>query len=332
MNSTVETGKQWISTADLICSPELLNSRIEISVRAETALGMLSQRERRLLVSLASRPIGRDQLIVDAGTFLGSSTVSLAEGFRSNAQNMNSLALRQHRPIVGFDAGYLPAPKGAAGPITREIGGYAYTWGQSFEPVLRHNIAGLDHLVELRIGDFLNQSWNQEDKIAICFIDLAKSHALNFHCFREFFPAFIPANTILIQQDFFFDRLPWIKVLMGYLSEHFRWLGQVGPSSVYLITSAIPAEKFRFDPYVDVPPDQRIVFHKACEDPRLPVRRSFALAISLAYLLNDAFGPEAAIEEIDRVAAKFDEYMTGALNARMRLERARTQFSKRLRS
>ena len=43
-----------------------------------------------------------------------------------------------------------------------------------------------------------------------------------------------------MRQDFFYDRLPWLRVTMGYLAHYFRWEGQVASSSVYTTVNAVP--------------------------------------------------------------------------------------------
>ncbi len=302
----------------------------DVPPRIDKAAGMLSLPERRLLYHLAEKHYAGKGHIIDAGSFFGSSTVSLAEGLKANTSFglMSRRFNSSRKPIVSYDIGFLPAPSGARLPITRQIGEHRYTWGDSFVPILNENISGHEDVIELRIGDFLNERWPVSRPIELCFIDLAKTNDLNIHCFRQLFPAFVPGETLLIQQDFFFDRLPWIKVLMGYLSEHFEWLGQVGPSSLYRYKSAIPASMYAIDPFTDLPVLDRIKFHRLALNPSLPPRRRFAIELSLCYLLENALGPEAALEESRAVRERFSDLGEKSASVIRRLDRADAQFTR----
>lgn len=298
----------------------------EAPARLAGAAGMLSHNERLLLFKLArDHYIGRGH-IIDAGSFFGSSTVSLAEGLKANRFS-KKIQSQLARPIVSYDIGYLPGPIGAKAPLTKPYGKYSYTWGESFVPIFRDNIAGHDDVVELRIGDFLKETWPADQPIEVCFIDLAKTNELNVHCFRQLFPAFMPGRTLLVQQDFFFDRLPWIKVLMGHVAEHFEWLGQVGPSSLYRYRSRIPAAKYAIDPFSDLTPDQRIACHQTSVHPGLSPRRQLSVALSLCYLLESCRGPNEALEELRDVRERFADTVAGMPALQARVDRAQAQFS-----
>ncbi len=295
-----------------------------VPARVDAAYGMLSERERHLLFNLTESHYRGDGAIVDAGSFFGSSTVALAEGLRANPRFRTIMKKAVAKPIVSYDIGFLPAP--LSGSVTKETGGTVYTWGESFVPILERNIVGHEDIVELKIGDFLNEKWPARP-IEICFIDLAKTNDLNVHTFRQLFPAFIPGQTLLVQQDFFFDRLPWIKVLMGYLSDHFEWLGQVGPSALYRYTTPINPEKYSIDPFTELPIEERVVLHKQGDNELLPVRRRFALAMSLCYLY-ETVGPEEALRAAREVKSDFTDYVATDHSAARRLQRAIEQFDR----
>lgn len=312
---------------DFILGDEFRIEDVETPVRIEQAAGMLSTNERFLLFKLArDHYLGKGH-IIDAGSFFGSSSVSLAEGLKAN-RFFRTILDRIEAPIVSYDIGLLPAPPGAKAAITREFGKYKYTWGESFVPILKDNIAGHEDVIDLRIGDFLNETWPAEDPIEICFIDLAKTNELNVRCFQQLFPAFVPGRTLLVQQDFFFDRLPWIKVLMGYLEEHFDWLGQAGPSSLYRYRSQIPASKYAIDPYTDLPAEERVAYHQTAYHPGLSPRRQLSIALSHCYLLEACRGPREAIEQLGTVRERFAELVLRVPNLRVRLDRAEAQFAK----
>ncbi len=315
--------------ADYILGDAFQIDDVDTPVRLERAAGMLSHNERLLLFKLArDHYLGKGH-IIDAGSFFGSSTVSLAEGLKAN-RFFRSISARIAQPIVSYDIGFLPAPPGAKTPITREFGKHSYTWGESFVPILKENIAGHDDVIDLRIGDFLEETWPAKRPIEICFIDLAKTNDLNVRCFRQLFPAFIPGRTLLVQQDFFFDRLPWIKVLMGHVAEHFEWLGQAGPSALYRYRSKIPAEKYAIDPYTDLPVEQRIACHGTATHPGLSPRRELSVALSLCYLLEAGQGPREALDELRSVRERFAGLVAATPKLQSRIERAETQFARGL--
>jgi hypothetical protein len=316
-----------VQGSDLILGDEFHIDDFDTPVRLEQAVGMLSNNERFLLYKLARDHFLAKGHIVDAGSFFGSSTVSLAEGLKAN-RYLRAAVARMTKPIVSYDIGFLPAPAGAKPPTKREFGKYSYTWGESFVPILKDNIAGHEDVVDLRIGDFLAETWPAERAIEICFIDLAKTNDLNVHGFRHLFPAFIPGRTLLVQQDFFFDRLPWIEVLMGHFAEHFEWLGQAGPSALYRYRSRIPAAKYEIDPYTDLPAEQRIACHQTANHPGLSPRRQLSVALSLCYLLESCRGPREALEELSATRERFGELIATTPNLQYRLERAATQFAR----
>ncbi len=313
--------------SDFILGDEFRIDNSETPVRLEQAAGTLSTNERCLLFKLARDHYLGSGHMIDAGSFLGSSSLSLAEGLKANSL-FRTIADRIASPIVAYEIGMLPAPPGAKTAITRHFGKYKYTLGESFVPILKENIAGHEDVIDLHIGDFLTETWPAEKPIEICFIDLARTNDLNVRCFQQLFPAFLPGRTLLVQQDFFFDRAPWIKVLMGYLEEHFEWLGQVGPSSLYRYRSQIPEEKYAIDPYTDIPAEQRIAYHQTAYHPGLSPRRQLPIALSHCYLLEACGGPREAMEELQTVRARFADLVSRLPNLRIRLDRAEAQFAK----
>ena len=149
------------ATEDYVLPGEFQILDIDTPLRIETASGMLSQPERRQLFKLAASYYSGTGAIIDAGSFFGSSTVSLAEGLKSNPA-FRSIAERQRtgeKPIVAYDIGFLPAPENARQPIRRQLGEHMYTWGESFVPILEENIAGHEDVIDLRIGDFMEEEW-----------------------------------------------------------------------------------------------------------------------------------------------------------------------------
>jgi hypothetical protein len=76
----------------------------------------------------------------------------------------------------------------------------------------------------------------------VLFLDVCKTSAVNAHIIKEFFPRLIPGHSVLIQQDFIHEWLPWLHVTMGLFKPYFQFLGVVpgSPSAVWLNTRRIP--------------------------------------------------------------------------------------------
>lgn len=316
---------QFFHGADYLLDRSLDIASVDLPERARSTDGMVSERERRLAYLLARDHYQGGGFIIDGGMLLGSSGVSLAEGLLANpAYREGRVGLSHRRPIVGYEMGVLPAngPK----PQELEVGGTTIRFGESFAPVLLGNVAPYREVLEVRIGDLLEQFWDPQDPIKILFVDVAKTPLLNQHVFEQFFPCLVPGESLIVQQDFFFDRLPWIKVLMGYLADHFEWLGQVGPSSVYRYVKAIPPHMFAVDPYRDLPKKERLRLHALAQDARLPDRRRFALDVSLAYLHAELDGAAAGARQLELTVDQYTDYIhdpKAGASALTRLTRAR---------
>jgi hypothetical protein len=334
----VRPGKldQAIIGADFLLHPEFDIRSIDVLDAVANVSGMISLNERKLLYHITKDHYTGSGYIIDGGMFLGASGVSLAEGLRYNAAGwQTSPMFKRMKPIQGYDIGYLPAPKKKPN-IERKFGNVTYRFGESFVPIIEEQTRNQADLIEINIGDFMDVSWETSDPIEICFVDLAKTPELNYHVFKTLFPAFIPGKTILIQQDLFFDRLPWIKVLMGYLDEYFEWLGQVGPSSVYRYVRKIPDDVLLIDPYRSLPDEKQIRFHKNTYDDRLSARRRFALDVSLAYLYFHTHGQEKAMDQLHRTEKKFQDFLSkssaSSMSAPERIERARREVKRKAKS
>ena len=207
-----------VTGKDILLHSEFDIRDVELPEASENAAGMISHRERLLLFQLTKAHFDGSGFIIDAGMFLGASAVCLAEGLRRNPKCREIMAgptFQRMKPIQGYERGIIKAPKRKNVNLEKRVGDFTYRLGESFVPIIEKQTENFQDLVELNIGDFNQAQWNIEDPIEICFIDLAKTPELNQHAFEILFPAFIPGKTLLVQQDFFFDRLPWIKVLMG---------------------------------------------------------------------------------------------------------------------
>lgn len=297
----------------------------------EKAAGMLSKNERKMLYYLASEFYKGNGAIIDGGSFFGSSLVSSAAGLSCNPilENINYQSFPDNKPIHGFELGFLPAPQNPKMDKKRKFGDVDYTLGESFVPILKKTISPYNKLIEIKIGDILEENW-PDKPIEICFIDVCKTAALNRHASKQFYPNLIESKSFLINQDFFFDRLPWIKVTMGYLEDYFEWYGQVATSSIYRNIKAIPKEIANFDPYTECSLDECIKLHDKLPMPFLERRFKFFMELSKSYLIALKGTKDNALNYIETIENEYDDILDDENSDRgnnFRLKRAKRQIS-----
>lgn len=78
--------------------------------------------------------------------------------------------------------------------------------------------------------------------IELAFLDCSKFPSINHHLTRLVFPRLTPGHSVVVQQDFFHEWLPWIHVTMGHMAPYFSFIGSAGPSAFFRCEKAIPAE------------------------------------------------------------------------------------------
>lgn len=308
---------------------DILN--IDLPDYVDAAGGMLSKAERRMLTGLIRDRYRGAGAIIDGGSFFGSSLVSEAQALTDNPgrDTMDFSAMPAGKPIHGYELGFLPAPKNPKADRAREFNGVKYMMGDSFVPILEDNVRPYADLIELHIGDLCTFTW-PEAPIEIAFIDVCKTMALNAHVSRQFYPRLIPGASWLINQDFFFDRLPWIKVTMGYLADYFEWKGQVFTSSIYRNVKAVPQDVADYDPFTQGSLEECLAYHDRTPVAGAEPRWQYYMRLSRAYLMALKGTAEQALAEIDAAEAEFAAILDDTDNARgnaFRLKRARRQIS-----
>jgi hypothetical protein len=299
--------------------------------RAETVPGMVSVAERALLFELVRRTWCGEGAIVDGGSFFGATLVALARGLEANPKSpiVDFDGFPSGKPIHGYELGFLPAPASDKVDRRRMYGGVEYRLGDSFVPMLEDNVAPYREYVELHIGDLNDQVWDGSP-VEIAFIDVCKTARLNRHISVQFYPALIGGASTLVNQDFFFDRLPWIKVTMGYLRDYFRWEGQVFTSSVYTNVKAVPADVAGYDPFTHGTYDECLAYHDAVQFPGIDRKSEYFLAVSRGYLMALKDRKDQALQYLRAVSDEFADLLGDDDNPRgnqFRLDRAVRQIS-----
>lgn len=210
---------------------------------------MLMGDELRLLEFLSEEIYRGDGLIVDAGCFLGGSTLALASGLRKNLARRRLPATKQIHSFDLFQVEdwtrglYFPSdtPTGAA---TREM----------FE---RH-IAPYASLVEVREGDITAAHWSG-DPIEILFIDVAKHWTVCDWITANLFPALIPGRSIVVQQDYLYHHWNgWLHVTMEYYAAEFERVCDTGSNSVvFRLTKPFAPGRLKERLVTDMPIEQK---------------------------------------------------------------------------
>ena len=167
---------------------------------------MLSAEEGRFLHWLARDYATGAGAICDLGCFAGGSTARLAAGQAARLEAEGGRAA----PIHAFDhftisealkAEYL-APAGVA-PFE----------GRDMRRAVAELLAPWTPPVRLRPGDIRTARW-RDGPIEILFIDAAKLPETADRIAETFFPHLIPGRSIIVQQDYFHWRQPWLPAQM----------------------------------------------------------------------------------------------------------------------
>ena len=181
---------------------------------------MLSCDERFLLhwATRAGNPSG--DAVVDAGCFLGGSTVSLGHGIKARPAGAPRSSLHVY-DIFLFGAesekGWVPE-------------GFDFTVGGSTVPIFEHHVRQVRDLLTIHRGDVRLERWTH-GAIGVLFVDIAKSWDTGDAVWREFFPSLVANESLVIQQDLVHWGHPWCAIAMELLTNRFDYLGWMWFSS-----------------------------------------------------------------------------------------------------
>ena len=178
---------------------------------------MLTAEEMRMLSWLAAHS-DKAGNIIDLGSFLGGSTVSLAHGVRTSGQPRQVHAYDQF--LFDERAKYLF--------LYRK--GYGYVDGQDSFPVFERFTKDYKDLIVPHRGDVQKEDCPAGD-ISILFVDVSKTWKLNDYILRTFFTR-LRAGAIIVQQDFLYFRNPWLYSTMWKLRDKVQLLSHAADHSV----------------------------------------------------------------------------------------------------
>lgn len=185
---------------------------------------MVEEDELRLLYD-ASNSLKSNEYIIEFGTFLGSSTIALALGLRSN----DSVDLRQEslKRLYSFDL-FKCSTQTVYGMLVRQAAKY-YKFDLDFEGVdvhyfdlVKHITTPFSSFISLHQGaiEGMNMpSMPEEMKLGILHLDAPKSWDLLKIIFEKTVNC-LDQGSILIEQDMFFECSPEIVYVFWYLESH----------------------------------------------------------------------------------------------------------------
>jgi SAM-dependent methyltransferase len=198
---------------------------------------MLVPDELRLLNHLAEDYYSGMGAIVDGGSFLGGSTVALADGLRRNPRRHR---LGDAKPIHSFDRFEVEEwTRGLFFPESTPA-------GARFREQFDANVAPYADLVEVHDGDVGAHEW-KGGPIEILFIDMAKHWEVCDWITWQFFPHLIPGRSIVVQQDYLYHHwVGWLHVTMEFYADYFEYVCDTDVNSVvFLNTKKIPESVLR---------------------------------------------------------------------------------------
>lgn len=188
--------------------------------------------------------------IVDAGCFVGGTTMSLVQGLLKNPEldtNREKLSgLIRVYDLFQIDDDYILEHLRKNYP-QRDFDGH-----KSFLGVFEDNLKDHSELLDVRPGDVMSAGYHDEMPIEILGVDLCKALPVTDYVVRTFFPRLLE-NALVIQQDFIHQYHPHIHLSMMLLDDCFtldqelRWGGSLSFRLKSPITPELILERFGED-------------------------------------------------------------------------------------
>jgi len=273
----------------------------------ENIPSMIWMSEQQFLYLLAREYFQGLGVIVDAGIYLGSSTRTFTAGLRDRP-DLDRL-LKTGRPVRSYDLGLCDDHMAR---LINEHYATNYRSGDSFLNILQDNIQGCEDCVQFFAGDIRNQTIDAP--IEVLFLDVCKTSQVNAHIIKEFFPRLIPGHSVLIQQDFIHEWLPWLHVTMGLFQRYFQFLGVIpeSPSAVWLntrkIKSPTPWEREGGSDLYRTARLPRLVelFERGIE-PLTNENQRYLVELAKSRMLAERGDKPGALDLLDRLNLRFDQ-------------------------
>jgi predicted O-methyltransferase YrrM len=250
------------------------------------APSMMNRHEKGVLYWLARNAFTGEGVIIDAGLFLGASTIAFGQALRDRGCAVSPGV--GHRPIRSYDrAVWTPGmtrqlQKADVRNLLEALG--RPVDGNSYEPLLRRILAPYDDLVELHIGD-IRATLAADRPIDIAFYDCLKTPAVEKAVFLEAARWYRP-GTYVVQEDYFYDAAVDVKIRQELLAEHFDYLGNAGQMAIFRLRERLPERLFNDDPVDKLTIDLKAsLLRQASERPGEPLFKASTL-LALADFLR----------------------------------------------
>lgn len=199
--------------------------------------GMIAPIEKQMLLWAARDHYAGLGEIVELGTFLGTSTECLSKGLRDNIRVRD-----RDKRIHCYDLFVCDEHNSRTyGPW---LDPHHIAAGDSFLPVVEKALRPYRSMLTFNAGDILHFDWVGRP-IEVLFIDMGASWLLSDHILRTFFSGLMPTRSVVIHQDYFYQRAPWLSITMEYLADYFDIVGNADCSMVFHQTRPIPDELLR---------------------------------------------------------------------------------------
>jgi hypothetical protein len=214
--------------------------------------GMIGPEERRCYFWLGKNWLSGRGCIVDAGAFVGASTLCFAAGAAARGRRDFS-----GRTLVHAYDYFKVVDEYVGEAITRDF--HPIAMGESYLDIFEVQTKSCADMIRAYPGDFLEQRWGSEP-IEILFIDIAKTSELCAHAIREFFPHLIVERSVLVHQDYYHCWHPYIHIGMEFLDDEFELADEHVPhqSRVWRLQRPIPQEKIDRLARYDLTKDERM--------------------------------------------------------------------------
>lgn len=173
---------------------------------------------------------------MDLGSFLGESTVALAEGLGQN-DTVSSLDERVHAYDLFRWQAWMESPVQG----TRFEGKYAI--GDSFLPAFVEQVSPWRRYIRVYEGDLSSIGWTVNRPIEYLFVDAMKNWHLCNEILRKFFVHLKPGRSFVHHQDFAHFHTYWIHLITHRFREFLVPVdhGYLWSSRVFLLRKPIPS-------------------------------------------------------------------------------------------
>jgi len=264
-------------------------------------ISMTHEEEKRMLYTLVKEYPRQIETIIDAGCFLGASTLSFGIALEEREWARGGGELHD-RPVFSYDL-FLNDSFGRA--LIRRKTGKRTQDHDNLLPFFLHTVGDKLRYCNVVAGDVCDFPWTPERKIDILFLDLLKMSRINDFCVENFFPALVPGESVVIQQDYLHEYVPWIPITMKLMEEWFDFLGFCQSSAIYAVQKPISAEDCSriVETMAAMTIQEKVAVIAAAQDPIHPPGQKAMLELSKLWCCMQA----DELDYFDEVMAQFPE-------------------------